>query len=123
MEDIIVTILKKCNLITDKIDEVNGLHVPREIFLNETKYKELEEDILKLKKFLCSSSFTSLHNNAKTKQNWPLLNLVRQILKINNYKMKPYKKSNGYTKGGTKLYRRYFVIEKIVDKECIISSE
>ena len=113
MEEIIVDILKKCHLVKESLNELNGMHVPREIFLNDIKYDELKENINQLKKYLCTSSFTSLHKNAESKQNWPLLNLVRQLLKISNYKMNPYKKSNGYTKDGKKLYRRFFVIEKI----------
>ena len=41
-----------------------------------------------------------------------LLNLVRQILKVKNYRMKPVRKSAGKTKDGKKKYIRYFMIEK-----------
>ena len=44
----------------------------------------------------------------KKKQKWPLLNLVRQILKVNNYRMKPIRKSDGKTKLGKKKYIRFF---------------
>ena len=40
-------------------------------------------------------------------------NIVRQILKSNNYLMHPIRKSNGYTKDGKKKYLRYFVLKKI----------
>ena len=56
---------------------------------------------------------TSLQKNAETSQKWPLLNLVRQILKTNNYLMHPIRKSNGYTKDGKKKYLRFFVLKKI----------
>ena len=55
---------------------------------------------------------TSLQTNAQKKQKWPLLNLVRQILKSNDYKMEPIRKSNGYTKDGKKKYLRFFLIKK-----------
>ena len=51
------------------------------------------------------------------KEKWPLLNLVRQILKSNNFKMDPIRKSNGYTKEGKKKYLRFFVIKQIKEKE------
>ena len=61
-----------------------------------------------------SSSFlTSLHKDAEKKQKWPLLNLVRQILKVNDYRMKPIRKSDGKTKLGKKKYIRFFLIEKL----------
>ena len=122
MEENILDIFKKCNLEKESINEVNGMHVPREIFLNDTIYDDLKENIKKLKSCLCSSSITSLHKNAELKQSWPLLNLVRQLLKIKDYKMIPYKKSNGYAKDGTKLYRRFFVIEKINSEESTNTS-
>ena len=43
MEEIILDILKKCNLVNESLNEINGVHVPREIFLNEIKYDELKE--------------------------------------------------------------------------------
>jgi len=58
-----------------------------------------------------------LQKNAEASQKWPLLNLVRQILKSNNYKMDPIRKSNGYTKEGKKKYLRFFVIKKLKTKE------
>ena len=45
---------------------------------------------------------TSLHQKAGEHQKWPLLNLVRQILRACNYQMVPIRKSNGYTKDGKK---------------------
>ena len=88
------------------------LIVERDIFLNETKYNSISSMIPKLKEHLSSSFLTSLQKNATIKQRWPLLNLVRQILKINNYKMTPIRKSNGYTSDGKKLFKRFFLIKK-----------
>jgi len=42
------------------------------------------------------------------------LNLTRQILKMRGYKMQPIRKANGYSKDGTKLYKRLFKIQKMV---------
>ena len=53
-----------------------------------------------MKKMYSSGALTALQKSAETKQKWPLLNLVRQILKSNNYNMEPIRKSNGYTKEG-----------------------
>ena len=38
-----------------------------------------------MKKLYSSGSLTSLQKNAKDNQKWPLLNLVRQILKSNDF--------------------------------------
>ena len=62
---------------------------------------------------------TSSQKNAKKNQQWPLINIVRQVLKSCGYSMKPQRVANGYTKSGKKLYRRFFVISKIVIKQKI----
>jgi hypothetical protein len=56
---------------------------------------------------------TSLQNTAQKNQKWPLLNLVRQMLKALHYRLIPIRKSNGYNKEGKKLYNRFFKIEKM----------
>jgi hypothetical protein len=56
---------------------------------------------------------TSLQSTAEENQKWPLLNLVRQILKSCNFSMTPKRISNGYTKDGKKIYKRMFKIEKL----------
>lgn len=80
----------------------NDIIVPREIFLNTDTYYIVKEKIPLLKKHFSSSFLTSLQKNANIKQRWPLLNLVRQILKKNNYIMTPLRKSDGYDDEGKK---------------------
>ena len=83
---------------------------------NKNYARLLNQDInlrKELKKKLSSSFLTSLHKEAKIKQKWPLLNLVRQILHVYKYKMDPIRKADGYTKDGVKKYKRYFLIRKI----------
>ena len=78
-----------------------------------SKYENIKEDLTKMKKMYSSGALTALQKSAEVKQKWPLLNLVRQILKSNNYNMEPIRKSNGYTKEGKKKYLRFFIIKKI----------
>ena len=61
----------------------------------------------------------SLQQNAPEKEKWPLLNLVRQLLKASNYNMRPIRKCDGYTLEKKKKYKRYFSIEKIKKVESI----
>jgi len=103
----------------EEIDNLNGLCVSRDIFLNEIKYNSVKEKIPSLKHYFSSSFMTALQKNAEKKQKWPLLNLIRQILKSMYFKMTPVRVSNGYTKEGKKKYRRLFLIEKIKTTEEI----
>ena len=113
MDDSIKNFLKSCNIIFEEETQLDGLLIPRDVMLSEKTYESVKGKISELKKKLSSSSLTSLHKNAKQEQKWPLLNLVRQILKTFNYNMRPIRKAGGYTKDGKKKYKRLFIIEKI----------
>ena len=112
-EKSIYNFLNKCNIVFNDIQLLDGMLIPREILLSEQKYKDISNNIIELRQIFSSSCLTSLQTTAPGKQKWPLLNLVRQILKAIDYKMTPQRKSNGYTKDGKKKYRRFFVINKL----------
>ena len=105
--------LNSCGVTCDSIDDLDGTKIPREILLSEERYAEASKAIPSLKEIYSSSYMTSLQKNAKKTQQWPLINIVRQILKSCGYNMKPLRVANGYTKAGKKLYRRFFVVSKI----------
>ena len=86
--------------------------IPREMLIDKKKYENVKEHVSKLKQVFSSSALTSLQKDANTKQKWPLLNLVRQILRTNDYAMEPKRKSNGYDDDGKKKYLRFFIIHK-----------
>ena len=111
-ETLIYKFLHKCDFVFDNIEQLDGMLIPRDMLLDEKKYLDISQNIVELKKIFSSSMLTSLQTNAQKKQKWPLLNLVRQILKSNDYKMEPIRKSNGYTKDGKKKYLRFFLIKK-----------
>lgn len=105
-------ILHQVGLCFDTNDSINGLIISREQLLCDKKYEEIKILIPELKKHFSSSFMTGLQNNAEVSQKWPLLNLIRQILNVYNYKMIPIRKSDGYTLDGVKKYKRFFQIEK-----------
>jgi hypothetical protein len=109
--------LNKCGVVMDTYDDLNGMLIPREIFMNIENYKKIKDEILVLKKLFNSSALTALQSTAEENQKWPLLNLVRQILKAIHYKMIPKRVSAGYTKDGKKKYRRMFIVEKLSQTE------
>lgn len=94
----------------NEINELDNFFLPREQLLCIFKYEEIQKLIPDLKKKFSSSFMTSLQKTAKTEQKWPLLNLIRQILNVYNYKMTPIRKSDGYTLEGVKKYKRFFKI-------------
>ena len=94
------------------LTDLEGIFIPREQLLSDSKYLEIKQMIPDLKKHFSSSFMTSLQKNASKSQKWPLLNLIRQILSIYNYQMEPIRKSDGYTLEGVKKYKRFFQIKK-----------
>jgi len=116
-QQIIKDFLNKCSIVFDEFSQLDGMLIPRDLLLSNEKYEYVKDDIEKMKKLYSSGSLTALQKNAEASQKWPLLNLVRQILKSNNFKMDPIRKSNGYTKEGKKKYLRFFAIKQIKNKE------
>lgn len=110
--EILKSFLNKCDIIYENPEQLDGTLIPREILISKDKFESLKDDIDKIRKIYSSGSLTSLQRNAVDTQKWPLLNLVRQMLKINEYKMEPIRKSDGYTHDGKKKYVRYFMIKK-----------
>lgn len=111
----IIIFLKKINIqiFNNDLDSLDGQLISRELLLNDNTYENIQEDIPILKNIFSSSTLTSLQKNAKENQKWPLLNIVRQILKQKNYKMIPIRKCNGRTKEGKKKFLRFFKIQKL----------
>ena len=115
--------LNNCTIVFDDWNQLDGMLIPRETLLSTMTYDNIKDDIQTMKKIYSSGSLTSLQKNAQDIQKWPLLNLVRQILKSNNYKMEPIRKSNGYTQEGKKKYLRYFIIKKAkVENESVTNT-
>ena len=111
------TILKTIGFDGESLNDLDDLFISRDQLLCQAKYNEIKKLIPELKKYFSSSFMTSLQKNAGKAQKWPLLNLVRQILSVYNYKMEPIRKSDGYTLEGVKKYKRFFQIKKGTKKD------
>ena len=104
--------LKVIDISIETLDALNHFEIPREKLLDIKRYNLAQEHILKFKDIFSSSYLTSLQSNAAINQKWPLINLLRQILKAYGYQLKPKRKAAGYKKDGIKLYKRVFIINK-----------
>jgi len=111
-EKVILDFLKDSGIVDKTEESLEELYIKRDKLINIEAYENLDSSIIKLKDTFSTSSITSLQDSAKQRQKWPLLNLIRQLLKINGFVLKPFRKSAGYTASGKKKYERYFHIEK-----------
>ena len=105
MDKEIIEFLKKCKLQLEDETQLDGQLIPRDILLSPNTYEEVKAEIAVLKRKFSSSALTSLQSGAQKEQKWPLLNLVRQILRVCNYKMEPVRRSDGYDDEGKKKYK------------------
>jgi hypothetical protein len=112
-------VLQVVGIQVETISDLNGLMIPREQVISYAKYDEAKKLIPELKSVFSSSYMTSLQQTASKEQKWPMLNLIRQILKWYHYDMEPIRKSDGYTPEGVKKYKRFFHIKKRITAEDI----
>lgn len=112
---IIINFLNVCGINFKTISELDGMILYRDNYIFSNNYEKIKPSICELKNFLSSSVYTSLHTDADKKQRFPLVNLIRQILKSINHKLTPKRVSDGYTTDGIKKYKRIFIIQKIIN--------
>ena len=110
---LVIFILNKCNIDCQDLTQLHGLKFERDILLNSNLYNDIKMYIPFLKNILKTSNYTSTQNTAEIYQKWPLINLIRQLLKKYNYLLIPKRISDGYTKNNIKKYKRFFEIQKI----------
>ena len=110
---LIIDFLNKGQITCAALNDLNGMLLPRELFFNDTIYKQLKEKIPELKQLFSSSYLTALQAPAENIQKWPQLNLMRQVLRSCHFKLTPKRVSDGYTVDGKKKYKRMFIIERM----------
>lgn len=111
-QKLILDFLKSAGLVVDvSLTTLDGQVIPRDLLIHPEKYEECRPKLDKLRDHMSSSRLSCLQSTAEDNQRWPLLNAVRQLLKTSQYKMTPMRISDGYTKDGKKILRRYFRIE------------
>jgi len=112
MDPPVTHIFRHCGIVIDDKSYIKEQIIERDILLSKQVYQIVKPYIPKIKQQLSSSSLSCLQINAQSIQQWPLLNLVRQLLRVYKYTLIPIRKSNGYGKNGKKKYKRSFLIKK-----------
>lgn len=106
-----------CGLEIQNIENLSGMIIYRETLLSLETYNNVKSKINDLKSIISSSNHTCMHADAYKKQRWPLINIVRQVLRSIGYEMEPRRLSAGYTEEGKKIYRRIFVINREINNK------
>ena len=105
--------------VTERNDIIN-ITLKHDTFKSKTLINDLLNKVPNLKSYYNSSKLTCLHKNSLNKQKFPAINMFRQILKCNHFKMEPYVISKGYEKlSGKKIVVRYYRIKDLNELEPI----
>jgi len=112
-EELLLRIFKILNYDVDQLEELTSITIQRDLLKGKKITEKILELVPELREVYNSAYLTCLHDNSIYKQKFPVINLVRQILKCNFFLMTPKVVSNGYEKvTGKKIVTRIFVIEK-----------
>ena len=98
--------------IESKYDLIN-IELDRDILLKEPFYSYAIDYKDTLKKVYKSNTYNCLHSNSVSKQKFPSINLLRQVMKSNQLRLYPYYKSLGYDDNKKKIVKRYFIIQSL----------
>tara|TARA_B110000211_G_scaffold218869_1_gene264086 strand:- start:693 stop:1130 length:438 start_codon:yes stop_codon:yes gene_type:complete len=98
--------------IESKFDLIN-IELDRDYLLEDPFYSYAINYKKILKKIYKSCKYNCLHSNSETKQKFPSINLMRQVLKSNQLQLTPYYRSLGYDNNKKKIVQRYFIINPI----------
>ena len=95
-------------------EDLLNLSLNHKYLRNEEFKSEIIDLIPKLKKKYKSHNLTCLHSNSLEKQKFPVINMIRQILKCNKLRLEPYTICKGYNKATkNKEFERYYIIKEI----------
>ena len=95
-------------------EDLINLSLNHKYLRNEEFKSKIIDLIPKLKKKYKSHKLTCLHSNSLEKQKFPVINMIRQILKCNKLRLEPYTICKGYNKATkNKEFERYYLIKEI----------
>ena len=101
--------MKIINIDVDNKNELDEFTFERDILIDPNVIDKYCEMIPELKIHYHSDTLTCLHKNSTQKQRFPAINMLRQILRCNGFKLKPKVVSLGYV-NHIKVIKRYFTI-------------
>ena len=107
-------LIKLLKIIDESIDKKNLMNIviDHELLKRNDIIDKFRKLIPELKRQYNSNMLNCLHKNSVSKQKFPAVNMLRQILKCNDLKLVPFVICNGYNKAnGRKIVIRKYKIE------------
>ena len=120
---LVLRVLREAGVSVKDFSAIGGLRIDRDVLVRPDGYMAVAGLIPELKRHFSSTHLTALQGEAPGGQRWPLLNLVRQVLKASGFEMNPRRLSDGYGPGRRKRYRRVFDVRVATKTVKDVSSE
>tara|TARA_B100000809_G_C15073210_1_gene506858 strand:+ start:245 stop:616 length:372 start_codon:yes stop_codon:yes gene_type:complete len=111
--EFIKELLDVIDLQIDTYNDLYSLTIPRKVLLAEDtihKFTSLKDNIKSKYK---SDYLNCLHNNSILKQQFPAINMLRQLLRCNKLHLYPFVVCSGYNVKGGKIRERFYKIKDI----------
>ena len=116
MDNLVIDLLNEINIKVVNSKEIENVLIEFKTLRHPDIITKFNKKIPELKKKYNSNMLNCLHKNSLDKQKFPGVNMLRQILKCNNMRLKPYVICKGYNKKtGKKITERFYKIYNIED--------
>lgn len=118
IESVIVELCNEIHISCEQIEDLDQKIIQRDTLLTESVANVILSYKEKIRPFLKSDKYSCLHSNSTSKQKYPSINLLRQILKAVAIHMKPIRFYDGYDKStGKKIIQRAFILQLTASRE------
>jgi len=116
MDGIIVNLFKLIHIDIQSEEDLFKLMIPQEELKTPEAIVSFSND--KMKDLIKNSDYSSeylncLHEGSRNKQKFPAVNMIRQLLRCNQYHLYPHVICRGYTSNGKKIRERYYRVRKL----------
>ena len=114
--ELAVQLLVAVGINASSFEGLHGMQLDRDVLIRPDAYTSAAVMIPQLRQRFSSTHLTCLQGHAPGQQRWPLLNLVRQVLRACGIDMMSKRVSAGYCPGRIKQYRRIFELRRTAVK-------
>tara|TARA_Y100000589_G_C27177437_1_gene639377 strand:+ start:2471 stop:2839 length:369 start_codon:yes stop_codon:yes gene_type:complete len=113
-QQLLLKLFSLANINVSSLSQLAYLEIDRDYMKDPQIVNRFYNFIPDLKTAYNSDMFTCLHKNSLSKQKQPAICMLRQMLKANDYHLKPVTLSLGYNKvTGKKIVKRSFIIQPL----------
>ena len=108
---VLFSLLEIINFYPKNIEDIKNISFEQKILREPDIINQFIKLTPEIKKYYNSNMLNCIHQNNRTKQRFPAVNMLRQLLKCNQLRLKPYVVTQGYNKeNGRKIVVRYYAI-------------